>query len=355
MSTATAAMPPAMTAQMEPLAAAGAHAARRAPGRAAVAGLAVRTHDDVLRAVRAVHARRDHRRAGLGGGSRVREIRPRVLLHRRLGPGEDELRRAGADLRHARHLDDRPADRRAGQLRHRDLSHRDVPRRPQASARHRGRAAGGDPVDHLRDVGAVRVRAGVRGLRPAGAHQGLRRPVDPRPAVPGRAQRHRRALGGHHPVHHGDSVHRLGDARRVRDRAAGAQGIGLRHRRDDVGGGLERRAALHQGRRHRRHHARPRPGAGRDDGGDVRHRQRVPDQRVAVRARQLDRLGAGQRVQRGGRAGAPGLADRAGPRAVPAHRSSCSPARACCWRSSPRGRAGRHDAPSTASGCSSTG
>ena len=42
-----------------------------------------------------------------------------------------------------------------------------------------------------------------------------------------------------------------------------------------------------QGRRHRRHHARPRPRARRDHGGDVRHRQRVPDQRLAVRARAI--------------------------------------------------------------------
>ena len=34
-----------------------------------------------------------------------------------------------------------------------------------------------------------------------------------------------------------------------------------------------------QGRRHRRHHAGTRPRARRDDGGDVRHRQRLPDQR----------------------------------------------------------------------------
>ena len=140
------------------------------------------------------------------------------------------------------------ADRRAGELRHRAVPDRDVPGRPQAAARHRGRAAGGDSVDHLRHVGPVRVRAGFRRLRPAGAHEGLRRPVDSGAAVSRRAERHRRAVGRHHPVDHGDSVHRLGHARRVRDRAAGAEGVGLRHRRDDVGSGLERRAAVHQGR-----------------------------------------------------------------------------------------------------------
>ena len=49
---------------------------------------------------------------------------------------------------------------------------------------------------------------------------------------------------------------------------------------------LQRRAALHADRRRRRHHARPRPRARRDDGGDIRDRQCVPDPCVAVRARQ---------------------------------------------------------------------
>ena len=56
----------------------------------------------------------------------------------------------------------------------------------------------------------------------------LRRCLAHRAAVPGRAERHRRADGGHHPGDHGHSVHRVGDARRVRDRAAGAEGVGVR-------------------------------------------------------------------------------------------------------------------------------
>ena len=44
-------------------------------------------------------------------------------------PVTSELRRAGADLRHAGHVGDRAADRRAGQLRHRAVPHRDVPGR----------------------------------------------------------------------------------------------------------------------------------------------------------------------------------------------------------------------------------
>ena len=82
-----------------------------------------------------------------------------------------------------------------------------------------------------------------------------------------------------HPLGDDHSVHRLGDARRVRDRSAGAEGVGVRSRRDDVGSRLERRAALHEDRRDRRHHARARASARRDDGGHVRDRQRLPDQR----------------------------------------------------------------------------
>ena len=42
-------------------------------------------------------------------------------------PVTERLRRTGADLRHAHDLADRAGDRRPGQLRHRDLPHRDVP------------------------------------------------------------------------------------------------------------------------------------------------------------------------------------------------------------------------------------
>src|SRR5262249_34049980 len=56
--------------------------------------------------------------------------------------------------------------------------------------------------------------------------------------------------------------------------------------------------------------------AGRDDGGDVRDRQCVQDQRVAVRAGQLDRLRARQRIQRSGRPCAQRGAHHARPRPV---------------------------------------
>jgi phosphate transport system permease protein len=51
-----------------------------------------------------------------------------------------------------------------------------------------------------------------------------------------------------------------------------AYGAGLHH----LGSGVQGGAALHQGRRDRRHHAGPGPRAGRDHGGHLRHRQLQP-------------------------------------------------------------------------------
>src|SRR6185436_2534145 len=121
------------------------------------------------------------------------------------------------------------------------------------------------------------------------------------------------------PLHHGDPVHRRRDARRVRAGAAAAQGVGVRPRRNHLGGGLARGAALYQGRRCRRHHARPGSRARRDDGGDFRHRQRAPARRLAQRAGQQHRLGARQRIHRGSGRHLLFLADRARPDPVPDH------------------------------------
>ncbi len=59
------------------------------------------------------------------------------------------------------------------------------------------------------------------------------------------------------------------------------------------------RPALYAHRRRRRHHARPRPRARRDDGGDLRHRQRASHQRLDPAAGNHDLGGAGERVHRG--------------------------------------------------------
>ena len=93
------------------------------------------------------------------------------------------------------------------------------------------------------------------------------------------AHRRPRAGGDDPAVRHRDL------ARRVRNRAAGAEGSGLRRRRDDVRGRRQHRHPLHPGRRHRRRDAGARPRARRDDGGDLRHRQRAADLSLDARAR----------------------------------------------------------------------
>ncbi len=97
-----------------------------------------------------------------------------------------------------------------------------------------------------------------------------------RGALLGCAGRHRHPVGGNHP---GDHDHPfiaavMRDVFEVTPRDA--EGIRLRRRRDDLGSRVARRAAVHEGGRHRRRHAGPRACAGRDDGGDVRHRQLQP-------------------------------------------------------------------------------
>jgi len=66
-------------------------------------------------------------------------------------------------------------------------------------------------------------------------------------------------------------------ARRVRRGSSGAQGSGIRARLDPMGGLALCCAAVHTYRRHRRSHAGPWPRTWRNDGRDVRHRQRAQD------------------------------------------------------------------------------
>ena len=77
---------------------------------------------------------------------------------------------------------------------------------------------------------------------------------------------------------------------------AGLQGIGLRRRLHDLGGGALDRAALYPRLGGRRDHARARPRARRDDGGHVRHRQHQPDHHQPVRPGQHHRLARGAGV-----------------------------------------------------------
>ena len=65
---------------------------------------------------------------------------------------------------------------------------------------------------------------------------------------------------------------------------AGLQGIRLRRRLHHLGGDALDRDALHARLGGRRHHAGPRPRAGRNHGGDLRHRQHQPHLHQPVRA-----------------------------------------------------------------------
>ena len=192
----------------------------------------------------------------IGAAPAIRAYGLVVPLDQRVGPGAEPLRRPGDDLRHAGDLAHRAAHRRAGELRHRALPDRAVAALAEAPARHRDRAARGGALDRLRHVGPARVRPDPVALRPAAAAVGVQGRAAARLAVLRAAGRHRPAVGRHHPGDHDHPVHRLGDARRLRGDAADAEGVGLRARLDDLGGRLEGRAAVHQDRRRRRHHAR---------------------------------------------------------------------------------------------------
>ena len=328
MSTATAAMDPVLTAptrsrtEREPTP----PTARR--GAAPWQDLAVRAHDDVLRVVRAADARRDHRRAAVDGGAGIPEVRARVLLHRRLGSGEAQLRRARTDLRHARHLGDRAADRRAGELRHRVVPDRDVSGRAQAPARaprsscwrrsRRSSTACGGCSSSRRCSATTSSRCSPR-LSAISGYWGRCSRARPtasaccRPGfilsimvIPFIASVMRDVFEIVPPVLK-ESAYGIGATT-----WEVVWNVVLPYTKVGVIGGIML-------------------GLGRALGETmavtfvIGNAYRISA--FAVRARQLDRLGARQRVQRGGGAGAPRVADRARPRAVPAHRSSCSPAR----------------------------
>ena len=97
------------------------------------------------------------------------------LPHRReLEPGDREIRRARADLRHDRHLAHRHADRGAGRADDRVLPDRAVPAVAAPADRHRDRAARRHPEHHLRHLGPVRLRAVPAAIRPAGPDRAVR-------------------------------------------------------------------------------------------------------------------------------------------------------------------------------------
>ena len=97
---------------------------------------------------------------------------------------------------------------------------------------HRNRAPGRHPQHHLRHLGPLRLRA-LRAA-PTSSRWLIGRCSGPsrccRRAVRRAALRHRHLHRRHHPRHHGPALRHLGVARRLRDRAAGAEGSGLRGR-----------------------------------------------------------------------------------------------------------------------------
>ena len=113
-------------------------------------------------------------------------------------------------------------------------------------------------------------------IRPVPRRAGAQQPVC-RPAL-----RHRPVDLGADPGDHGPALHHLDHPRRLRNGAGGAQGIGLRHRLHHLGSDPPGRDSLYPRRHHGRRDAGARPRAGRDDGRDLRHRQRPPHQPLAV-------------------------------------------------------------------------
>ena len=158
------------------------------------------------------------------------------------------------------------------------------------------RAAGGDSVDRLRAVGHLRAGAGGPRLRGVAAGRACAQlPFFSGPPV-GVGMLSAVLILAIMVIPFTSSV-----AREVLKAVPmlAARG-GLRARRDAVGG-HPGGAVLRPHRHHRRDHARLRPRAGRDDGGDDGHRQQPADLAVAVRAAVHDGGGARQRVHRGGR------------------------------------------------------
>ncbi len=103
--------------------------------------------------------RRDWCRWSIGALAGPARIRLRVSDLAELESGDREVRRAGADLRHDRHLADRDADRGADRPLDRDVPDRALPDVPAAADRHCDRTARRHPEHHLRHLGPVRVRA----------------------------------------------------------------------------------------------------------------------------------------------------------------------------------------------------
>ena len=222
----------------------------------------------------AIAAGCNHRVAGLWRDAVHSGVRPAVSVDRRVGPGTEQVRRAGDDLRHRRHVDHRVDHCGSSQLRYCAVSDRTLAEMVEAPTRHRNRTARSDPVDRLWHVGT----AGFRSYSCASMCNNLCK-------LRSETCRSSAGLSSGPPV--GIGILSAGIilaimiipfiAAVMRDvfevTPALAEGVGIWARLDDLGSGLASRDAVHQSGCRGRHHARARPRARRDDGGDVRDRQ----------------------------------------------------------------------------------
>ena len=181
------------------------------------------------------------------------------------------------DLRHARHLADRAADRRSGELRHRAVPHRAV-RRPGCDARSAPRSSCWPAIPSI-----IYGMWGLFVFAPLFADYVQPCLISTLGHVPGLA-----ALFAGPPIGIGMLTAGLILSIMVIPFIAAVmrdvfeivppmlEGVRLCAGRHHLGGRVARGAAVHQDRRGRRHHARPGPRARRDHGGDLRDRQRAP-------------------------------------------------------------------------------
>src|SRR5574338_496602 len=268
---------------------------------------------------RSDRARRRCRVDGVGRPPGVRDLRLALRHQSRLGRRRGQVRRARPHLRNHRHLDHRASDRGSHQHRHRLVPDRHRATLAARADRHRRRAARRHSQHHLRHVGPVRVRpvhgracraVAQRQARSASSHRG---------AVHRAADRHRPAHRFDRPRDHDHPLHHRRRPRRVQRRPRLAQGSRGRARFDPLGDPQPGDPALHALGDHRRDLPRPRTGARRDDGGDLRSRQCARSLGLAADAEQLDRRGDRQRVHRSRQRALSLLADRARLPAVRRH------------------------------------
>src|SRR5438067_1903009 len=224
--------------------------------------------------------RRGHRRRALPHWSAGHRSRGGEVVRHEidLGPNARSVRSRAVHLRDAGDERGRAGPRAPHLHRLGAVPHRDDPVRLALDRVVSHRAADGHSQRRLRALGLVRARAPPPQAGGALSHQH----AWVHSLVPGRAHRpwlsrRRRNPRDHDPAHHHIDQHR-GLADRSRAAARGCAGA----RRHPMGGHPDRGASLRASRDRRRHHARARPRAGRDDGGHAGDRELADDPRLAV-------------------------------------------------------------------------